>query len=242
MEKNEKIGHLHPNTEMMEGIIRIFKKMGFEVVSGPELEDEWHNFDALNVPKNHPSRDMQDTFWLRNGKLLRTHTSSIQIRYMENHKPPFAIISPGKVFRNEATDRTHEAQFHQFEALVVGKNITVAHLKYYLETFLKHVFNEDVAIRLRPSFFPFVEPGFEVDMQCSVCKGEGCPTCKHTGWIELLGAGLVHPNVLNSVGIDHTEWSGFAFGVGLDRIVMMKTKLDDIRNLYTGDLRVIKQF
>lgn len=242
MDSKEKAGHIHPNTAMIEGITQIFKKMGFEVATGPEMEDEWHNFDALNVPKDHPSRDMQDTFWLRNGKLLRTHTSSVQIRYMENHKPPFAIIAPGKVFRNEATDRTHEAQFFQFEALVVGKDITVGNLKYYLETFLKHVFEEDVEIRLRPSFFPFVEPGFEVDMKCSVCKGEGCPTCKHTGWIELLGAGLVHPNVLDSVGIDSKEWSGFAFGVGLDRIVMMKTKLDDIRNLYTGDLRVIKQF
>lgn len=242
MEKNENMGHTHPNTAMIGGIIQIFKQMGFEVVEGPEMEDEWHNFDALNFPKDHPSRDMQDTFWLRNAMLLRTHTSSVQIRYMENHKPPFAIVAPGKVFRNEATDRTHEAQFFQFEALVVGKDITVANLKYYLETFLKHVFDEDVAIRLRPSFFPFVEPGFEVDMRCSVCKGEGCPTCKHSGWIELLGAGLVHPNVLESVGIDSKEWSGFAFGVGLDRIVMMKTKLDDIRNLYTGDLRVIRQF
>ncbi len=242
MEKNENIGHVHPNTAMIEGIVQIFKDMGFEVVEGPEMEDEWHNFDALNVPKDHPSRDMQDTFWLRNSMLLRTHTSSVQIRYMEKHKPPFAIVAPGKVFRNEATDRTHEAQFFQFEALVVGKDITVANLKYYLETFLKHVFDEEVEIRLRPSFFPFVEPGFEVDMRCSVCKGEGCPTCKHSGWIELLGAGLVHPNVLESVGVDSKEWSGFAFGVGLDRIVMMKTKLDDIRNLYTGDLRVIRQF
>lgn len=242
MEKNENTGHVHPNTAMIEGIVQIFKDMGFEVVEGPEMEDEWHNFDALNVPKDHPSRDMQDTFWLRNSLLLRTHTSSVQIRYMEKHKPPFAIVAPGKVFRNEATDRTHEAQFFQFEALVVGKDITVANLKYYLETFLKHVFDEEVEIRLRPSFFPFVEPGFEVDMRCSVCKGEGCPTCKHSGWIELLGAGLVHPNVLESVGVDSKEWSGFAFGVGLDRIVMMKTKLDDIRNLYTGDLRVIRQF
>jgi phenylalanyl-tRNA synthetase alpha chain len=242
MNSQQEKGHMHPNTSMIEDIVRTFKSMGFEVVDGPEMEDEWHNFDALNVPKDHPSRDMQDTFWLRNGKILRTHTSSVQIRYMTEHKPPFAIIAPGKVFRNEATDRTHEAQFYQFEALVVGKDITVAHLKHYLDTFLKHVFGDDTHMRLRPSFFPFVEPGFEVDMQCGVCKGEGCPTCKHSGWIELLGAGLVHPNVLNAVGIDSREWSGFAFGVGLDRLVMMKTKLDDIRNLYTGDLRVIKQF
>lgn len=239
---NPQKGHTHPNTAMIENIVKIFKEMNFEVVDGPEMEDEWHNFDALNVPKDHSSRDMQDTFWLRNGKLLRTHTSSVQIRFMENHKPPFAIVAPGKVFRNEATDRTHEAQFFQFEALLVGKDITVANLKYYLDTFLKKIFGEDTKMRLRPSFFPFVEPGFEVDMQCGVCKGAGCPTCKHSGWIELLGAGLVHPNVLNAVGIDSREWSGFAFGVGLDRLVMMKSKLDDIRNLYTGDLRVIKQF
>lgn len=242
MNNTPKKGHIHPNTAIIEEIVQIFKKMGFLVVDGPEMEDEWHNFNALNVPKDHPSRDMQDTFWLRNGKLLRTHTSSVQIRFMENNKAPFAIVSPGKVFRNEATDRTHEAQFFQFEALVVDKNISVANLRYYLETFLKHVFGEDTTIRLRPSFFPFVEPGFEVDMQCGVCKGEGCPTCKHSGWIEILGAGLVHPNVLNSVGIDSREWSGLAFGVGVDRLVMMKTKLDDIRNLYTGDLRVIEQF
>ncbi len=242
MNNNIEKGHIHPNTAMIESIANIFKSMGFDVVDGPELEDEWHNFDALNVPKDHSSRDMQDTFWLKNGKLLRTHTSSVQIRFMEKHKPPFAIAVPGKVFRNEATDRTHEAQFFQFEALVVGKDITVANLKYYLDTFLKNIFGEDTVMRLRPSFFPFVEPGFEVDMQCGVCEGAGCSTCKHAGWIEILGAGLVHPNVLNSVGIDSREWSGFAFGVGLDRLVMMKSKLDDIRNLYTGDLRVIKQF
>jgi phenylalanyl-tRNA synthetase alpha chain len=235
-------GHIHPSTRMIEEINTIFKEMGFIVADGPEMEDEWHNFDALNFPKDHPARDMQDTFFLRGGKLMRTHTSNVQIRYMENHKAPFAIVSPGKVFRNEATDRTHEAQFFQFEALVVDKNITVANLRYYLETFIKKIFGEDIQIRLRPSFFPFVEPGFEVDMECGVCKGKGCPTCKSAGWIEILGAGLVHPNVLNAVGIDHREWSGLAFGVGVDRLIMMKSKLDDIRNLYTGDLRVIKQF
>ncbi len=242
MSEQGNTGHLHPTTAMIENIIRVFKEMGFLVVDGPEMEDERHNFDALNVPKDHPARDMQDTFWLRNGKLLRTHTSSVQIRYMENNKPPFAIVAPGKVFRNEATDRTHEAQFHQVEALVIDKDITVANLRYYLETFLKKIFGDDTVIRLRPSFFPFVEPGFEVDMQCGVCKGEGCATCKYAGWIEILGAGLVHPDVLNAVGLDHREWSGLAFGIGLDRLVMMKTQIDDIRNLYTGDLRVIKQF
>jgi len=240
-EENTK-GHIHPTTSMIEGLVSVFKEMNFLVVDGLEMEDEWHNFDALNVPQDHPSRDMQDTFWLRNGKLLRTHTSTVQIRHMEKNSPPFAIVAPGKVFRNEATDRTHEAQFFQFEALVVDKDISVANLRFYLETFLKKIFGDDTNIRLRPSFFPFVEPGFEVDMQCGVCKGEGCPTCKHAGWIEILGAGLVHPNVLNAVGFDSREYSGLAFGVGVDRLVMMRTKLDDIRNLYTGDLRVIKQF
>lgn len=242
MKEESQKGHAHPSTTIIHEIVSIFKKMGFQIIDGPEMEDEWHNFDALNVPKEHPSRDMQDTFWLANGDLLRTHTSSVQIRFMEKNKPPFAIISPGKVFRNEATDRTHEAQFFQFEALLVDKDISVGNLKFYLETFLKHVFGEDISIRLRPSFFPFVEPGFEVDMECVVCKGVGCPTCKNSGWIEILGAGLVHPNVLHAVGIDSREWSGLAFGVGLDRLIMMKTKLDDIRNLYTGDLRTIKQF
>lgn len=242
MPQTESKGHIHPTTSMIEGLVRVFKELDFLVVDGFEMEDEWHNFDALNVPKDHPSRDMQDTFWLRNQKLLRTHTSSVQIRHMEHNKPPFKIVAPGKVFRNETTDRTHEAQFFQFEALIIDKEITVANLRFYLETFLKKIFGDDTVIRLRPSFFPFVEPGFEVDLECGVCKGEGCATCKHAGWIEILGAGLVHPNVLNAVGFDPREYSGLAFGIGVDRLVMMRTKLDDIRNLYTGDLRVIKQF
>lgn len=224
-------GHIHPVTGTIKELTELFEGLGFSVATGPEMEDEWHNFDALNIPKDHPSRDMQDTFWLENGKLLRTHTSSVQIRFMENNKPPFAIISPGKVFRNEATDKTHEAQFHQIEGLVVGEKISMANLKYYLDQMVKKLFGDDFEIRLRPSYFPFVEPGVEVDIR----KKDG-------EWVEVLGAGIVHPNVLNAVGVDSNKYSGFAFGVGVDRLAFMKYGLDDIRDLYNGDLRVVTQF
>ncbi len=238
-------GHLHLLTQTIRKVSEIFSEMGFEITSGSEIENEYYNFDALNVPKNHPARDMQDTFWLKPNnlkKLLRTHTSPVQVHYMEKNLPPFAIIVPGKVFRNEATDVTHDAQFHQCEGLVVGENITLANLKGTLETFLKKLFGDDVVIRLRPGYFPFVEPGVEVDMICFRCKGEGCPSCSHSGWIEILGGGMVHPNVLNSCGIDSRKYQGFAFGVGIDRIVMLRHGLDDIRTLYTGDLRLVNQF
>jgi phenylalanyl-tRNA synthetase alpha chain len=234
-EKEGEKGHIHPVTGVMNELVEIFEDFGFDVVLGSEVEDEWHNFDALNVPKDHPARDMQDTFWLENGKLLRTHTSSVQIRHMEKQKPPFAIIAPGKVFRNEATDRTHEAQFHQLEGLAVAENITLGNLKHYLNSFLKNVIGDDIETRLRPGYFPFVEPGVEIDIKCTKCGGKGCPTCKQSGWIEILGAGMVHPNVLNAVGIDPNKYSGFAFGAGIDRI-------DDVRALYDGDLRVVNQF
>ncbi len=246
MTKTEtKKGHLHLITQTIRKISEIFSEMGFEIASGPELEDEYHNFDALNVPKDHPARDMQDTFWLKPKnlkKLLRTQTSDVQIRYMENNQPPFAIMVPGKVFRNEATDVTHDAQFHQCEGLVVGENITLANLKGTLETFLKKLFGDNVVIRLRPGYFPFVEPGVEVDMVCFKCKGKGCSSCSHSGWIEILGAGMVHPKVLNTVGIDSQKYQGFAFGVGIDRITMLRHEVDDIRTLYTGDLRLVNQF
>lgn len=229
--KEEK-GHIHPVTGVIKELTELFEGMGFSVATGPEMEDEWHNFDALNIPKDHPARDMQDTFWLENEMLLRTHTSSVQIRFMENNKPPFAIISPGKVFRNEATDKTHEAQFHQIEGLVVGENISMANLKYYLESMVKKLFGDDFEIRLRPSYFPFVEPGVEVDVKKKT----------EDKWVEVLGAGMVNPNVLNSVGIDPNKYTGFAFGVGVDRLAFMKYGLNDIRDLYTGDLRVVKQF
>ncbi len=236
--------HIHPLTRVINDIVGIFAEMGFSVAQGPEIETEFNNFDALNVPKDHPSRDMQDTFWIkgREGEVMRTHTSGVQIRHMLNNKPPFKIIVPGRVFRNEATDATHEAQFYQCEGLVVGENVTLANLKYTLETFLKKMFGGDVEIKLRPGYFPFVEPGVEIDMICLKCKGEGCPTCKHNGWIEILGAGMVHPNVLKNVGIDHEKYTGFAFGVGLDRIAMLKYGIDDVRLMYSGDLRFINQF
>ena len=226
-------GKEHPLSIVINEAVKIFSDLGFEVASGPELEDEWHNFDALNVPKDHPARDMQDTFWIKGeqGKVLRTHTSPVQIRYMENFaksgkKPPFAIVVPGKVFRNEATDNGHEMQFYQLEGLMIGEDVSVANLKYILLEFFKRFLGEDAEIRLRPSFFPFVEPGFEVDV-------------KHKGkWIELLGAGMVHPNVLENCGIDGNKYQGFAFGFGLDRLAIIKFSVPDIRLFYQGDLRL----
>lgn len=233
--KNEyKKGTLHPITLVLNQAISIFKEMGFVVEQGRELEDEWHNFDALNVPKDHPARDMQDTFFIKGqkGMVLRTHTSNTQIRFMESivknqQKPPFAIIIPGKVYRNESTDATHEMQFHQIEGLVVGEDFSVANMKGVLLEFFKKFFEgEDVDIRMRPSFFPFVEPGFEIDLK----RGDK--------WIELLGAGMVHPNVLENCGLDSKKYQGFAFGIGLDRLMMMKLKITDARYSYQGDLRL----
>jgi len=245
MDKTPKNPHIHPLTRIMNDIVGIFTEMGFTVEQGPEMETEETNFDFLNFPKDHPSRDMQDTFWIKpedSKKLLRTQTSDMQVKYMRENEPPFKIIIPGRVFRNEATDATHEAQFYQIEGLVVGENVTLANLKFTLETFLKKLFGEDVKIKLRPGFFPFVEPGVEVDMICGKCKGEGCPTCKYNGWIEILGAGMVHPKVLSNGGIDPNKYSGFAFGVGVDRVAMLKYGIDDIRLMYSGDLRFVNQF
>jgi phenylalanyl-tRNA synthetase alpha chain len=224
-------GSLHPLTLVTEEIKTIFAKQGFSVALGPELEDEYHNFDALNVPKDHPARDMQDTFFIKDkpGFVLRTHTSPVQIRYMETHQPPFAIIAPGKVFRNEATDATHEMQFHQVEGLVVGQGITVEHMKGTLLSFFKEFFGPETDIRLRPSFFPFVEPGFEVDVKV---KKEGNDT-----WLEVCGAGMVHPAVLRAVGYDTNTVTGFAFGMGLDRLANVKGAIPDVRLAYQGDLR-----
>ncbi|NCU28424.1 MAG: phenylalanine--tRNA ligase subunit alpha [Candidatus Moranbacteria bacterium] len=234
MKEEYKKGSLHPLTLIMNEAVSIFKDMGFTVEQGPELEDEWHNFDALNFPKDHPARDMQDTFFIKGkpGMVLRTHTSNTQIRFMENivksgGNPPFAIIVPGKVFRNEATDANHEMQFFQIEGLVIGEDISVANMKGVLLEFFKKFFaGEDVDIRIRPSFFPFVEPGFEVDLR----RGDK--------WMELLGAGMVHPNVLENCGIDSKKYQGFAFGMGLDRLMKMKLKMTDIRYSYQGDLRL----
>ena len=240
----QKEGHIHPLTRTMDEIVRILTSLGFEVALGPEIELEHYNFDALNVPKDHPARDVQDTFWIKGVKetVLRTHTSPMQVRYMEAHKPPFSVVVPGKVYRYEATDATHETQFHQVEGLVVGENITLAQLKWTLETFFKKLLGDDVVMRLRPSFFPFVEPGVEVDISCFLCHGAGCSVCKHSGWIEVMGAGMVHPNVLLAGGVDPRKYSGFAFGMGVDRLVMIKYGIEDVRLLYAGDLRLVDQF
>lgn len=244
MEETKDEGHLHPVTIMKRQVLEYFVENGFEIVTGPEVETEYYNFDALNVPKDHPARDMQDTFWLEGepGTLLATHTSPVQARYMESHEPPFRIVVPGKVFRNEATDATHETQFHQIEVLVVGKGIALANLKHSLEGFLKHLYGETAKMKLRPGYFPFVEPGVEIDMECMRCSGKGCPSCKYNGWIEILGAGMVHPKVLENAGIDSHTWSGFAIGVGVDRLLMLRYGIEDIRLLYSGNLRVVDQF
>ncbi|MEE8131594.1 MAG: phenylalanine--tRNA ligase subunit alpha [Candidatus Paceibacterota bacterium] len=248
-----KLGHLHPLTKIDEEIRQIFLSMNFSVVEGPEVENEHYNFDALNIPPNHPARDMWDTFWLKEPKnskfkiqnsklLLRTHTSPVQIRYMETHNPPFQIIAPGRCFRYEATDASHETTFHQVEGLMIGKNITLANLKGLLTEFMKKFYGNDVKLHWQPSYFPFVEPGLELLMGCTVCNGKGCSVCGQTGWIEVIPCGMVHRNVLENVKLDPREWQGFAFGMGLDRIAMMKYKIDDIRLFYSGDLRFIKQF
>lgn len=230
----------------------IFQLMGFSIIEGPDIEDEWHNFDALNFPENHPAREMQDTFFIKQKNkeilpnieklVLRTHTSNLQTRYMEKNNPPLKIIAPGRVYRSEATDASHEVCFYQIEGLLVDKNVSVANLKFTLEKFLQDFFKFSVKVRLRPSFFPFVEPGFEVDMTCTICEGKGCSFCSQSGWIEILGAGMVHPNVLKNCGLNPNNWTGFAFGISIDRLAMMKYKIDDIRWFHKGDLRFLKQF
>lgn len=247
--KKVKIGHLHPLTIIENEIIDIFKSMNFSVVdSGPEVETEYYNFDALNIPKNHPAREMHDTFWLEkhdkknNRLLLRTHTSPMQIRYMETHKPPFQIIVPGRVFRYEATDASHETNFHQVECLMVGKDISLSNFKYIVEQFYSRVFKKKLSVRLRPSYFPFVEPGLEIDIQCVKCGGKGCNICKESGWLEITGAGMVHPNVFKAAGYDPKEYQGFAFGAGVERIAMLKYNIPDIRMFFSGDLKFINQF
>ncbi len=247
-------GHIHPMTQFITRANAIFYELGFTLVDGPELETEHYNFDALNVPKDHPARDMQDTFWLKQKpeekvrKLMRTQTSPVQIRYMEENKPPYKMICFGKVYRNEATDATHEMVFHQLEGLFIDKAVTMADLKSTLNTFFDKFFERDVEIRFRPSFFPFVEPGLEVDISCFICgrgkksSQENCSVCKGTGWVEVAGAGMVHPKVLSEVNLDSREWQGFAFGMGVDRIVMLKYGIDDIRLIYSGDLRLVNQF
>lgn len=235
-------GSLHPLTQIQREIESLFSSLGFAVLDGPEVETEYHNFDALNIPPTHPARDMQDTFWLTDGHLLRTHTSPVQVRGMEKLGPPLRMIAPGRVFRNEEVDASHEHTFYQLEGMMVDRDVSVAHLIYFMKTLLSAIFHRDVTVRLRPGYFPFVEPGFELDIQCLICGGPGCPVCKQSGWVELLPCGLVHPNVLRLSGIDPEQWNGFAFGLGLTRLVMMRYGIDDIRQLQGGDLRFLQQF
>lgn len=235
-------GSLHPVTQVQREIEELFLSMGFTVLSGPEVETEYNNFDALNIPPDHPARDVQDTFWLEGGHLLRTHTSPVQVRGMERLGPPLRMIAPGRVFRNEEVDASHEHTFYQLEGMMVDREVSVAHLVYFMKTMLSAVFRRDVTVRLRPGYFPFVEPGFELDILCLICDGRGCAVCKYNGWLEQLGCGLVHPNVLRMSGIDPDEWNGFAFGLGLTRLVMMRYGIDDVRLLQSGDLRFLRQF
>jgi phenylalanyl-tRNA synthetase alpha chain len=235
-------GRLHPISRIQRELEELFVSLGFTVLDGPEVETEYYNFDALNIPPDHPARDMQDTFWLDGGNLLRTHTSPVQVRGMERLGPPLRMIAPGRVFRNESVDASHEHTFYQLEGMMVDRDVSVAHLLYFMKTLLTAIFQREVAVRLRPGYFPFVEPGFELDIRCLICAGAGCPVCKQSGWVELLPCGLVHPNVLRMSGIDPDTWNGFAFGLGLTRLAMMRYAIDDIRQLQGGDLRFLEQF
>ncbi len=244
-----KLGRLHPTTQVLRETSGVFTSMGFEIVEGPEVETDYYNFEALNIPRGHPARDMWDTLWVdyTNEKgerpmLMRTHTSPMQIRFMEHRKPPIRIISPGKVYRYEAIDATHESMFHQLEGLAVDKGITMADLKGTLYEFARRIFGQDRKVRFRCDYFPFVEPGVEMAIDCFMCKGEGCRVCSNEGWIEILGGGMVHPDVLRRVGIDPDVYTGFAFGMGLERIPMLKYGIDDIRLFYSNDLRFLQQF
>ena len=250
------LGHRHPLTIIREQIEAIFSGLGFEILQGPEAEDDYHNFEALNMPPEHPARDMQDTFYLeeslpasagagpttRPATLLRTHTSGMQIRYMETHEPPIRIIAPGLVYRRDNPDLTHSPMFQQVEGLLVGENVTMADLKGTLELFLRQLFEPDTRVMFRPSFFPYTEPSAEVFITCVFCHGGGCPICKKTGWLEILGSGMVHPAVFEAVGYDTERYSGWAFGLGIDRVAILKYRIEDIRLFYDNDLRLLEQF
>lgn len=240
--KAASVGRLHPLTATLNEVKEVFLGMGFEVAEGPEVDYDYYNFEALNIPPNHPARDTQDTFYITDNILLRTQTSSVQAHVMETQKPPIRIISPGRVYRSDAVDATHSPLFHQIEGLVVDKGITMADLNGTLELMMKRLYGEDCKIRLRPHHFPFTEPSAEVDMMCFNCGGEGCPMCKNEGWIEILGAGMVHPHVLEICGIDPEVYSAFAFGIGLERITMGRYEISDMRLLYENDMRFLGQF
>ncbi|MCA9810105.1 MAG: phenylalanine--tRNA ligase subunit alpha [Candidatus Dadabacteria bacterium] len=235
------VGAKHPVTQVMEEIVSIFERMGFEVAEGPEVETDYYNFEALNIPKNHPARDMQDTFYISDDVVLRTHTSPVQIRIMEKLKPPVKIIAPGRVYRNDS-DVSHTPMFHQIEGLLVDEGVTFGDLKGVLTEFVRLVFGEGIGVRFRPSFFPFTEPSAEMDMQCMICGGKGCRVCKDTGWLEILGCGMVDPEVYKSVGYDSSKYSGFAFGMGIERITMLKFGINDIRLFFENDARFLRQF
>ena len=239
--RGEERGGLHPVTKARLRIEMLFRRAGFDVASGPEIEDDFHNFEALNIPSNHPARAMHDTFYFPDGRLLRTHTSPVQVRAMLAHGAPIAIIAPGRVYRNDH-DMTHSPMFHQLEGLVVGENISFANMKAALHSFLQAFFERDLAMRLRPSYFPFTEPSAEVDMSCVFCEGKGCRTCKQTGWLEISGCGMVHPEVLKASGVDPERYTGYAFGAGIDRLAMLRYGVNDLRLFFENDLRFLRQF
>ena len=242
--KRIEIGHLHPLTQARREIENIFQLLGFSVIDGPEIETEWYNFDALNIPKDHPARDLWDTLYLKDGKLLRTHTSPNQVRFMEKNQPPLRIIVPGRTFRYEATDASHEVNFYQIEGLMVDRKgkVTIANYKAIIKEFLERFFGKPTKIRLRPSYFPFTVISFEMDVSCPICDEKGCSTCGNSGWVELMGAGMVHPNVFKYSGLNPQKWQGFAFGMGLERLIMVKQRIKDIRFFYNNDIRFLKQF
>ena len=252
--RDSPLGHRHPLTLLREEIERIFSSLGFEILHGPEVEDDYHNFEALNMPADHPARDMQDTLYLQEpltatndtdktpATLLRTHTSGMQIRYMETHEPPIRIIAPGLVYRRDTPDLTHSPMFQQVEGLLVGEDVTMADLKGTLECFLHQLFSPEINVMFRPSFFPYTEPSAEVFITCVFCEGAGCPVCKKTGWLEILGSGMVHPAVFRAVGYDPERYTGWAFGVGIDRVALLKYRVEDIRLFYDNDLRLLEQF
>ena len=235
-------GHKHPISIMIDECVNTFRRMGFIVAEGPEIEDVYHNFDALNTPMDHPSRDRGDTFYFADGRLLRSQTSPVQIRVMESQEPPVRIVAPGRCFRRDTPDATHGMNFHQIEGLYIDKEVSLADLKSILQNFAWEVFGEKINIRLRPHFFPFTEPSVEYDFSCIMCGGKGCPVCKNSGYIEIAGAGMVDPNVLRNVGYDPEIWSGFAFGLGIERLAMLRYRIGDIRYLYENDVRFLQQF
>ena len=239
--RGQETGSIHPVTRTRLRIERIFAQAGFQVATGPEVEDDFHNFEALNIPKNHPARAMHDTFYFPDGRLLRTHTSPVQIRAMRATPPPLAVIAPGRVYRIDS-DATHSPMFHQVEGICIGEKVSFANLKAMLHTFVERFFEQPLGMRMRPSYFPFTEPSAEVDIECVFCHGQGCKVCKQTGWLEILGCGMVHPNVLSAAGLDAESWQGYAFGMGIDRLAMLRYGVNDLRLFFENDLQFLKQF